>query len=79
MVDEMREIVTSTPVGHHADHIVPLSSPLVCGLNVPWNLQHLPDAANLLKSNHYWPGHPYENTDMFEGHVEEPHQMSLAL
>ena len=40
------------------DHIVPLSSPLVCGLHVQDNLRVIPSGLNLLKSNRSWPDMP---------------------
>ena len=78
MINEMREIYTRAPPGYHVDHCVPLKSNLVCGLHVPWNLQQIPEKQNLHKSNDIWPGHPCENSEMFDLTLE-PHQMALAL
>ena len=42
-------------VKHHVDHIVPLRHPLICGLNIPRNLQVIPASVNLKKSNSFEP------------------------
>ncbi|RZJ26195.1 MAG: hypothetical protein EOO54_03770 [Haliea sp.] len=52
---EVRRIIRTTPPGMHADHIVPLQHPHVCGLHVPANLQHTPRLENLRKGNGWWP------------------------
>jgi len=57
----------------HRDHIVPILSPIVCGLNVPWNLSLIDAGANIHKSNHFWPNHPCESVGLFD----DPEQLNL--
>lgn len=57
---EAKRLSVETGIPHEVDHIVPLISPLVCGLHVPANLRPLPQFDNRSKGNRYWPGHPYE-------------------
>ncbi len=40
------------------DHIVPIQSPLVCGLHVENNLRVIPDIDNKRKGNRHWPDMP---------------------
>lgn len=42
----------------HVDHIVPLKSPLVCGLHWEENLQVIPGRVNQQKHNRVWPDMP---------------------
>ena len=45
------EATRVTGVSHEVDHIVPMSSSLVCGLHVPWNLRVLTKVQNRAKGN----------------------------
>ena len=52
------ELTASTGIPHEVDHIVPLLSPLVCGLHCEANLQILPMVDNRRKNNRLWPDMP---------------------
>jgi len=86
MWDAVRQTYESAIPGvHEVDHIVPLKHPLVCGLNVPWNLEVIGKMPNQQKSNHYWPDCPDHlcpvlnlPVDMF-GFNDEPYQLTLDI
>jgi len=47
-------------VPHEVDHIVPLTSRIVCGLHVETNLQVIERRSNRSKGNRRWPDMPME-------------------
>lgn len=47
----IRDLYMKCPSGFHVDHKIPLHGKQVSGLHVIWNLQYLPAADNLRKSN----------------------------
>lgn len=60
--EEARLLTDQTGEPHHVDHIVPLTSDLVCGLHVQDNLQVLPQRLNQIKKNSWWPDMPTEES-----------------
>ena len=52
---KIRRIYLNRPTGFQVDHIIPLNSPIVCGLHVEDNLQYLPKFENVSKGNKLLP------------------------
>jgi len=48
---QAQKITKITGERYVVDHIIPLISPEVCGLHVPWNLRVITQEENLKKSN----------------------------
>lgn len=56
---EMARLLTGiTGIRHNVDHIVPITSDIVCGLHVPENLMVVTEYDNSVKRNRSWPGMP---------------------
>ena len=53
---QMRTKVTG--IVWHVDHVVPLTSKLVCGLHCEHNIRVIPGSENIAKNNRYWPDMP---------------------
>lgn len=55
---ECKQINLSSDVKHAVDHIVPLQSPIVCGLHTLANLRIITFSENSAKRNRHWPDMP---------------------
>ncbi len=73
-----RDDINSEGGGVEVDHIVPLSSKVVCGLHVANNLQIIKSAANRKKSNYSFPGMAMEQLGLLD-HLIAPPDFSLEM
>lgn len=56
--EEARRLTDETGIIHNVDHIVPLTSRIVCGLHCEFNLQVIEQIENIKKGNRGWPNMP---------------------
>lgn len=59
----------------HVDHMVPLNGTIVRGLHWHGNLEIITTKENYAKSNHIWPGMPFEPQELEL--AVDPYQMKL--
>jgi len=52
-LDKINEVYANCPDGMTVDHIIPITSPIVCGLHVSWNMQYLTRSDNSKKGNRF--------------------------
>src|SRR5210317_2247166 len=50
-LDKINEVYANCSDDMTVDHIIPITSPIVCGLHVSWNVQYLTRSANSKKGN----------------------------
>ena len=48
-LNKINEVYANCPEDMTVDHIIPITSPIVCGLHVSWNMQYLTRSANSKK------------------------------
>ena len=58
-LDKINKVYANCPDDMTVDHIIPITSPIVCGLHVSWNMQYLTRSANSKKGNSLPPPHQY--------------------
>lgn len=58
-LDKINKVYANCSDDMTVDHIIPITSPIVCGLHVSWNMQYLTRSANSKKGNSLPPPHQY--------------------
>ena len=59
LLAKSRAVATGVP--HDVDHVIPLRSNLVCGLNNEFNFAVVPSSFNRWKRNRFWPDMPEDS------------------